>query len=822
MAQLPISKEYNTFVQGLITEASPLNFPEHASFDEDNFDLNKRGYRQRRLGMEYEDQYRGIALTSGEYSALDRNAVSTYIWKNVGNDPELSILVVQFGRGLRFFDYSKDTISDFQLNGGVTLTLSGGFIAPLGMDAKYQFSYAQINGDLLVVGGDDCVYRLYYNEDEDSVSVEIHGLLVRDIWGVDDGLSPRQRTQSVETEVQFLAINNDEHTYNLMNQGWYKSLSNGKVSDTLLDQYFEAYPGNESLLFQVYPSNGDAPYKHYDPTDQTYLQAVTEAHLIPNQLAPRGSVVIDLFYRGLSRQWTTAGYSIDTNFELSEWGEGVSGAMSRLILVGEGTIFTEILSGELPYDWTRSGIYNIATYAGRVFYSGIFPKYADPLVEGDNLSPSIGGYIFYSQLVDGSSKIGKCYQEGDPTSEEEFDLVDTDGGFIAIPEMSIPIQMVTLANSLVIFADNGIWEITGGQSGFSATNNQVRKISDVGVIGKSAIVKVESSIYFWSEGGVYQLTYDVNSLNFIVNNITSQSIQSFYNDIGAAGKVNATGAYDPSKKVITWLFNSLDSNEYDGVSYRFNYNRALNLDLTLNSFYPYTFYNADVADPPMVSGIFITDKEVSTESTANVTVNGENVTVNGDQVTITDTLRAPIVSQSKYLISRINYTPDPLEEATSQYFTFGLLKNDSFEDFLGTAHEADCPATITTGVALLGETQRQKQAKYFTAHFERTETGFTSDGSALDPSSCLVTPIWDFSTHANSGKTGTQFQAYRLNRQYFHTGPIDTFEYGKSVITTKSKLRGRGRGLAFKFDTEPQKDLIIYGWAVTYLGNTEE
>ena len=46
-------KLYRSFVKGLITEASPLTFPENASIDEKNFVLNRDGSRSRRLGVDY-------------------------------------------------------------------------------------------------------------------------------------------------------------------------------------------------------------------------------------------------------------------------------------------------------------------------------------------------------------------------------------------------------------------------------------------------------------------------------------------------------------------------------------------------------------------------------------------------------------------------------------------------------------------------------------------------------------------------------------------------------------------------------------------------
>ena len=569
MAQLPISKEYNNFAGGLITEASPLAFPPNASFDEDNMELSRKGYRQRRLGLGPEDGHDYVTLTQSEYSSLPNRAISTYIWKNVSGDADLSILVVQYSRGLRFFNYSESSISANPLYGGDVLEIEGDVvsIAPLGLDANSQFSFTQINGDLLVAGGDDCVYRVRYNSDTDDMEVEAHGLLVRDIWGVEDGLDPTERTVDKSNPLSGaqhtdLTDNTSEHNYNIFNQGWYESILG--ASANFLAAYRNIIPSGTTT--SITPSNSEVPNRYFDTENSEYVNVSGDKILAGNTLAPRGKNIIDVFYRGVSREWSTSDKSILTNFGLSEWGDGVSGSVSKLLQTGMSPEVGSgiLVSGSLPYDWTRSGVYNVAVYASRIFYSGIIPKYADPLYQGDQLSPNIGSYIFYSQLVDNNTKIGKCYQEGDPTSLDNFDLVDTDGGFIIIPEMSTPLSMIPLANSLIVFAENGIWEITGGQAGFSATNHEVRKVSDIDVIGKSTIVKAETSIYFWSEGGIYQLTYDVNSLNFIVQNITERSIQSFYNDISSSGKTFATGVYDPSRKVLSWLFNSDTTGQYNG------------------------------------------------------------------------------------------------------------------------------------------------------------------------------------------------------------------------------------------------------------------
>lgn len=68
MSRAETTKLYRTFVKGMITEASPLTYPEDASYDEDNMILYRKGNRSRRLGIDFEDGYVLLVL-DGESAA---------------------------------------------------------------------------------------------------------------------------------------------------------------------------------------------------------------------------------------------------------------------------------------------------------------------------------------------------------------------------------------------------------------------------------------------------------------------------------------------------------------------------------------------------------------------------------------------------------------------------------------------------------------------------------------------------------------------------------------------------------------------------------
>ena len=180
--------------------------------------------------------------------------------------------------------------------------------------------------------------------------------------------------------------------------------------------------------------------------------------------------------------------------------------------------------------------------------------------------------------------------------------------------------------------------------------------------------------------------------------------------------------------------------------------------------------------------------------------------VNGEAVGITSERRTNGDSKAKYFVSTL---ADEVHTVT-----FADINNSDFTDWKSEIGVGiDAAAFLETGFELVGDTQRQKQSQYITTHMERTETGFDSSFNLLNTSSCLMTPSWDFADSAASGKIGTPQEVYRFRRNFLSDGVSDTFDYGQSVITTKNKIRGRGKALTLKFETQPNKDCILYGWA---------
>src|SRR5574337_242230 len=168
--------EFNTFVGGLVTEASPLNFPTNASLDEENFVLNKDGTRSRRLGMQFEPGYNIINSTSSLVNS--ELVVSSFKWSNAGGLSTNTIICVQMGNTIDFFKGNAQVISPSKF---FSYTFTG-------LNPVVKFSYASVDGKLIVVTGQKQVWLFAYDVSNPNpataISVSSKRLLIRDFFGL--------------------------------------------------------------------------------------------------------------------------------------------------------------------------------------------------------------------------------------------------------------------------------------------------------------------------------------------------------------------------------------------------------------------------------------------------------------------------------------------------------------------------------------------------------------------------------------------------------------------------------------------------------------
>lgn len=520
------------------------------------------------------------------------------------------------------------------------------------------------------------------------------------------------------------------HKYNLYNQGW-DSTRNASVFSNR-----GTYPANSEIWYVAKNSSDDFAPAKLNKTD------------FGTSAAPKGRFIIDAFDRSTSRTAVS----------------GVSGLSS---------------------DIETSRPTCVEFFQQRAWYAGLNGS----AVTLTDTSPSMQGFVFYSRIIRTPQDFGQCHPDTDPTSEIDNEPSAVDGGYINIPDSGQIFKLIPLLDMLIILAQNGVWAITGGDSGFSGIEQQVQKISDFGCVSGSAAVKTETSVLYWSDSGIYMIGSAEGGL--AVENISKKTVHRLFSDIPKANKKNAVGNYDPINKRVSWLYSS--DLAYDGVNYKFRYDTELLLDAGLGAFYKNTISTLTTGSSPYLAG----------------------------QLTTPDLINAGTLgsSSTKYLTIWYESGSAIPNVSFSHYWNRQFVDWKSyngvgryFESYLLTGHE------------LVGTVLSTKQAPWILAFSKRTENNVVAvSGGGVEydyPSALVLQSRWDFADSATSGKWGPEQQAYRLNRPFVLPVAGQPLDYGHEVVITKNRLTGRGRALSLLFKSENGKDAHILGWAVRFTGTS--
>ena len=731
---------YRSFVKGLITEANQLTFPENASIDEANFVLNRDGSRSRRLGVDYESSY---ALTATGLTATDikEGKQSFHIWESPGGDTSVTLGVVRIKDKLWFMNLLTDSPSANLKNSGSPIT-----IASLS-NSKIETSV--INNKCVIVSKDlPRPVLLTYNISTGAVTQSTIQIQIRDIYGVDDSLFLDTRPVTLS----------NEHKYNLRNQGWNKNIvtTTGADAITLTKTDLGVYPANSDNWTLGKISNASsADYEKYDPD-------TLNKNSFSNYQIAKGSFIIDAFERGVGRMNAS-----------------------------------DVTSG-LPTDREEGNISTITSYAQRLFYSGVESNVTGP----DIRSPNYSGYIFFSKIIKSDDDFGKCHQEADPTDPGINDLIDTDGGSIQIPDITRVVRIIASQASILVFAENGVWEIYGDTGGFIATSFQASKISTNGITNGDSVVNVNGNFIYWSKAGIYLLKPDAASGRFAAESLSLTSIQDLYLNVPEVAKDFAKGIYDEKENRVRFLYN--DSANYSSSNYPNSYNKELIYDLTLkawskNEISSLVSDSPYIADYALIPGYSVTTREES------VVAGTDTVLVTaGDTVVIPDDIATSRTEQFSFLT------------IVGTSFTLSKYNGSDFLDWkTKDSVGVDYSSYLYTGYELFGDIMKEKQIPYIFFYLQKTEDGFQASGTDLvftNQSSCKVQAQWGWSNSAANGKWGNEFQAYRILRNYTPSGVGDTYDSGDSMVVTKNKLRGSGKCLSLYIRSEAGKDMKLLGW----------
>lgn len=707
--------EINTFIKGLITEASPLNFPANASLDEENFILKRDGTRARRLGIG--------PITAAGSSVIDfvgnpNNAFAEFVWNSPGGDTTKQFLAAQRG--------SEIHILNLAVLPYATMTTISTFADPT---AKMSFS--SVGGFLVIVSNLADIKIVRYHTPTNSFTSFDKRIKVRDLWGI------QESNATLEAYPDFhSAVLTESHKYNLANQSWAHLRRNvpGSIVDPVT-QYFAdlgTYPSNQEQVWTGLQYQPVVPPA--TPFEKFYTNFYLETR--GEVVAAKGFFIIDFLLRGTSR------YAAIVQHAANYPGAAVLAAAIN--------------------DETSGGASCVAEFAGRAFYAGFNGSF---LLGGDSRSPMLNNYVCFTQLISGVNDFEKCYQEGDPTSRENNDIIDTDGGFIRISGAEKIIALRQLGTKLVVLASNGVWIISGGSDfGFSAANYRVDKLSAYGCVSNQSVLVDGDMMIFWGSDGIYGVSPNQYG-DLVVDDMSAPTIQTYYLSIPLESRRAVFGVVDRQAKQFRWIYKS-------GSLFAFNSTtHELIFDTTLKAFYRNKIVYEEGTNREIVGTWF------------------------------TQNIGYPV------------YTSISRSGITAAWF-FAAYNNTDFEDWGGL----DAFAYMRTGHFTAGDSAIKKQVPYLTVHMLRTETTTDAEGIPANQSSCQMSYYWHWSNNSLSKKVGPLQEVYRY-RQALFGEPGQLYDNGFQTVVTKNKVRGSGNSISFNFQTSPGKDCKLLGWNLTFNGN---
>ncbi len=821
MPEAQLKKDQFRLNRGLNTESNEISFPDGFTIDERNYELLVDGSRRRRKAL---DQESGGSAKTVATIATDQ-AHTSFKWRGVGGDPDKNFIVHQVGNVLYFSDDAETISTTYHTD---TVTLDSFRISNTITDAQQAAESVQFSrgrGHLFITSKYQYPIFIEYNATGDSFIAARIQLRVRDFDGISDGVSDQLQPGSID----------DDHRYNLRNRGWIEA----DIATYFTGQ--SVYPSKAQVWHKGYRRQTNVNFSDLDGI-QTFDDTKLAAEQFGQSSAPQGGLFLDPLDTRFSASNTNEG----TEVQISTWsmtGSPSAGGVVSITTVaahGRSNGDSVTISGNIHDDssfgigsqlnsldgfWIISNVgattfdFTLSSGSGGNGFNDQFKQLGQingnvslPKSDGSQLTvgPTAVVYhgariwyagipdsewadtIFFTKIAQKSIAYGVCHQEADPTNPSFNQLSSSDGGTIVIPNLGKVQRLISLRAVLLVFSDNGVWEVGGGQRGlFTATGYSIRKITDAECSSSQSPISLGTNVVYTGPRGVHSIAPNEFTSLLEEVNISESLIQTLWNSIPAVNQKVIQTVHDDALNRVYFLYgDSGISGSTDNIN---QYANALVLDIRVGAWYKYVF------DVSTTSGILtaysITESDSSDSS------------------------------------KKIKWAT----QATDTIVTADLDQTD-FVDFGGS--ESPLPFMIS-GHDNIGDFQSRRQAPIITVYSKRTETGYTATGNGFDAdneSSTLMAAFWDWTeakqwdvpalptiqedwdgTTNNfgvSGKIGSQNEVYRHVRGFVPLAGTDSDGY--PVVVTRNKVRGRGRVLQLRFNGAATKDSHILGFTTNY------
>lgn len=739
MPKAIVNKPYTNFTGGLVTEATGLTYPDNTAQDLLNCTLNKSGAVSRRYGFfpELND------ISSLNLSNDPDSAVTVHDWPSPGGRDDLHFVVLQVGQLLYLREFTEGgNLSAIPTNIGVSVKDFSTFNWDTALSTELKqapLDSAPGLGRIFFTGKHVEPFYLEYDEDTLAVDLIYVGrtaeepgtaslLRIRDFTGIDDGLDLTEQDAALT----------EEHLYNLFNQGW-------NVTGTIV--------GYKSIT-GFYPSNAQQWILGKN-ADDNFDGLLLQKQDFGSSEAPKGRTLIDPLQGDRDNRWVV---------------NGVVGTFPDGHLID----FTDTYDERA----THGGAFTTCSFfAGRYWLAG------------DTNRKRPNG-VYFSQVIQKLDDAGKFYQQNDPTSEHFNELYDDDGGVIYIPEAQNIIKIRPYLQGMVVWANNGVWYIRGGEAGFTAAEYAVEKIGSIQCEAPRSVVEVENALMFMCNSGIFAVTSQ-DGVTASISKI-STPIESFFNDISALARNNAWGVYDRLGEKVMWFYHDSDA------TYRQSFRNAfLVYDTALGAFAPNSTELYDVGD-------------LQSSVACAIPSPFRNKVMEYD--TLTTLQRAEDNADFHLKIIATEYNA-----GTNQHrWRIGEFSCELFIDVISSYSLFAYPSYIETGAEFIDDLASHKKAPYVYSFFEPIEEKFLTtvegDTFAYPIAGCTVTFKWDWHRTVSGGRWSRPQEAYRRRRP-ITTGSIDN---GEGIVYTKLKARGKGKALSIRYEASGSASFRLLGFNVEF------
>ena len=786
MARAKVTKHYNSFLNGKVSDGNEFSAPENAVRDSLNMELQQDDSFRRRRGLTFDTTSFYWQSTSTSFGNPDEDTHTVMRdWVVTETNVEYDLSLVCIDNTASVFrkvatgslELTKQFIGTLELIDGTALSTQDGFMSVATnanyMVATHPFRYPHtVTKD---VGLNDYTTTHFTPK-------------IRDLEGVDDGLD-------IDHNVLVYA-----HTF-----------SSANFSDNQL--VVGATSGFKAVILQGGTGAGDYQLLYIGTGGFTNGETVNEVFgagtgvITSNTPASGEETTEEHYYNLLNQGWTETNirqYATDTgtlpsNAQIMSSGKNSSGDFTsatldqidfgqspaprgRFILnaFAPDRVYTDPFNGgtiTLSYPVAASGFSAASFFAGRLCLAGGYSSY-----NGDKLYIS---QLLTNDVTDPAASnflLDKFHTVNDITSENLNETLPTDGFVQTVPGADRIVDTAVLGKGLIILATNGVWFLRGTDVGFSAQDRELVKIGNKGAISQSSVISADDFVAYWSKSGIEIVVIDNTGYSAQVIPISDGRISKEFRELSDAAKYSASGHYDKYRERISWVYDS------DGATVSVR-NARITYDLRTKSFTEFDY---------SVGQEYDTDKFYYV---AGITQR---------PITATSDADAPELQFAIVLESTPRAKVAFVFESERGFFDWDDSDN-SYSSYLETWPEH------------LGEPMIDKKIDAMMAFFKRTETQFVDNGSGgveFDyPSSCLFTAKWNWTT-LDVGEWTTEQEIYRFERNYVAGAIGDPFDYGYSVIKTLNDVSGEGKAVAFRFEADDYKDMHLIGFSVVYSGES--